>query len=247
MSFKDWLFKAAGGKDEAISTYSEWLASKIKLKKKIIFPDTDDFDKWKAFTNGNAPKGVPGSRIRIAFRAAWSEYSMSVKPSVKSDDSNLYVESSLLQIRRELVTSNETVDETDNTVKIHKFVTVPARSGLSVGITIPIEEYNNSKVNVSINIPHYAEESEAAWKTICDIVEARISSIVGKVIEISGGGSRADIPDRIVSDREIIVEESEMEVVRERPKKSKSFPNDEELGIGVDRDLFAFDTGDENG
>lgn len=257
-SFRDWLFKAANGQDEAVKAYAEWLAAKLKLKKRIIAPDADEFEKWRAFTNGNAPKGVPGSRIRIAFRAAWSEYTMAVKPSAKSDDSYVYAESSLLQMRKSLLTSNEIVDEADSTIRVHRFVTAPVRSGLSIGLTVPIEQYNNAKVNVSINVPHYAEESNETWNIMCQLVESRLNAAVKRVVEIAGGNPN-DIPDLVSRDREITSGEVDATVgtegdtsngerdyiVRERPKRASL--SDEELGIGTDRDLFAFDMGDDNG
>jgi len=127
-----------------------------------------------------------------------------------------------------------------------------------MGLTVPIEQYNNAKINVSINVPHYAEESNETWNIMCQLVESRLNAVVKRVVEIAGGNPN-DIPDLASHDREITGGEVDATVgiegnasngerdyiVRERPKRVSL--SDEELGIGTDRDLFAFDMGDDNG
>ena len=102
MLFMDWVFKAADGDDEAISTFSTWLSKKVNIKKKLIFPDEDNFEKWHAFVRGNAPKGSAGPKIRIAFRAAWSDFVLSRggEPAETADNTSMYVESSLFTLRK---------------------------------------------------------------------------------------------------------------------------------------------------
>lgn len=63
---------------------------------------------------------------------------------------------------------------TEETIAVHTFVTQPAIVGLECGLTMNLGNYESARITVSISVPCYAEERDAAFIEACKWVEERI-------------------------------------------------------------------------
>lgn len=63
----------------------------------------------------------------------------------------------------------------EETIAVHTFITQPAVVGVEAGLTINLGNYESARISVSISVPCYAEERDAAYNEACKWVEERIS------------------------------------------------------------------------
>jgi len=64
---------------------------------------------------------------------------------------------------------------------VRKFVTQPARVGVTFGLTVNLGNYESARVEVTLNTPCYAEEVDAAFEQAKEWVETRIKQEVAAV------------------------------------------------------------------
>jgi hypothetical protein len=64
---------------------------------------------------------------------------------------------------------------TEETLAVHTFITQPAVIGVEAGLTMNLGNYESARISVSISVPCYAEERDAAYNEACKWVEERIS------------------------------------------------------------------------
>lgn len=66
-------------------------------------------------------------------------------------------------------------DVTEETIAVHTFLTQPAVVGVECGLTMNLGNYESARITVSISVPCYAEERDAAYNEACKWVEERIT------------------------------------------------------------------------
>lgn len=64
---------------------------------------------------------------------------------------------------------------------VHRFVTAPATVGVDLGLTINTGNFESCRVSVSVSVPCYKEEVEAAYDWAKDFVESRVKIEVADV------------------------------------------------------------------
>lgn len=105
-------------------------------------------------------------------------------------------EGSYLYVAKQFTSSGETVSEEDKEelLQVHRFVTEPAKVGVEFGTTINMGNFEFVKISVSITVPCYKEEEEAAWEFARKTVADRMFTEVGRVRDqaSSGGKSKDD-------------------------------------------------------
>jgi len=74
------------------------------------------------------------------------------------------------------------LDETkDETIEVHRFQTAPAVVGCEMGLTMNTGNFESARVSVSISVPCYKEEIEAAYEWSKDFCEARVKAEAAEV------------------------------------------------------------------
>lgn len=63
---------------------------------------------------------------------------------------------------------------TEETIAVHTFVTQPAIVGVECGLTMNLGNYESARISVSISVPCYAEERDAAYNEACKWIEERL-------------------------------------------------------------------------
>jgi hypothetical protein len=71
-------------------------------------------------------------------------------------------------------TSNETLE-------VRQFVTEPAKVGVNMGLTLNLGNFESARIDVSLSIPCYSEETDAAYLYAKDWVEKRLNTEVQSV------------------------------------------------------------------
>jgi hypothetical protein len=70
--------------------------------------------------------------------------------------------------------AGETV--TEEVVAVRKFVVEPAKIGVSKGLTINLGNFESARIDVSIQVPCYAEEAAEAFEYASAFVEDRLTT-----------------------------------------------------------------------
>lgn len=107
---------------------------------------------------------------------------------MKQDGSYLYVS-------KQFTDNGKTVSEEDKEelLRVHRFVTEPAKVGVELGTTINMGNFEFVKISVSVTVPCYKEETEAAWEFARQAASDRMSEEVDKVRGTTGNKiSRSD-------------------------------------------------------
>lgn len=76
------------------------------------------------------------------------------------------------------VTEQETKNET---IEIHRFETEPAKVSVDRGLTINLGNYQSARIGVTISVPCYREDIDAAYRFAAQWVEARVSDEVDSI------------------------------------------------------------------
>jgi hypothetical protein len=69
----------------------------------------------------------------------------------------------------------------EEVIAVHRFVTEPARVQMDLGLTLNLGNYESARVAVSVTIPCYKEEMEAAYAFGSAWVKDRIQKEVDEV------------------------------------------------------------------
>lgn len=82
---------------------------------------------------------------------------------------------SKIQVLKSVAGSEEDFDEV---LEVHQFVTDPARVRISVGVTKSLGDYEFLRVDVSVEIPCYVEEIDAAYEYAARTASERLEEEV---------------------------------------------------------------------
>jgi len=75
---------------------------------------------------------------------------------------------------------NQTAEERRH-IEIRPFATDPARVGVKLGRTINLGNYESARIDVSLDIPCYAEEATGIYKSVLAEVSSLLSEEVEKI------------------------------------------------------------------
>jgi hypothetical protein len=64
----------------------------------------------------------------------------------------------------------------DELIRVHKYVTEPARVTVEYGMTLSLGNYESARLGVAVSIPCYFEEMDTAYKFASKWAEERINS-----------------------------------------------------------------------
>lgn len=76
-------------------------------------------------------------------------------------------------------------DSVSEILAVHKFETTPAVVGLEQGMTVNLGKYESAKITVSISIPCYKEEIDAAYAQAQEFVEKRLGEEIKDLKNLS--------------------------------------------------------------
>lgn len=76
-------------------------------------------------------------------------------------------------------------DQTEEIIEIHKFATEPAQVNLGLGLTINLGNFEFVRADVSMTVPCYKEEADAAFEYARAWVEERTLAVAGTAEEFA--------------------------------------------------------------
>jgi len=99
------------------------------------------------------------------------------------EDGPYKAEPIVLTVRRQYKEEGDLVidpEEETEEIAIQDFYVEPAHSSLKVNHTLNMGQYWSASVQVGINVPHYREEHEAAFKFVAKTVAERLAKEIVK-------------------------------------------------------------------
>lgn len=87
-------------------------------------------------------------------------------------------------VHRQYTQNNAPVGEaktTNETLEVHQFVTEPAKVGVNMGLTLNLGNFESARIDVSISVPCYREETDEAYRYAREWVETRLGEEVQSV------------------------------------------------------------------
>lgn len=74
---------------------------------------------------------------------------------------------------------------TEETIKIHRYVTQPATVGVELGATVNMGNYEFARVGVTVSVPCYREEVDGASSWAKDFVEERFKKEIAEARNVN--------------------------------------------------------------
>lgn len=71
----------------------------------------------------------------------------------------------------------------NETIEVHRFVTEAAKVSVSMGLTLNLGNFESARIDVSVVVPCYREEVDAAYKYAHSWVEKRLGAEVQSIRE----------------------------------------------------------------
>ena len=79
----------------------------------------------------------------------------------------------------------EGVKDSNETLEVRSFVTAPAEVGVTFGLTVNLGNFKSARVDVSLKLPCYVEEADAAYDHAEQWVQERVKREVQEAISYS--------------------------------------------------------------
>ncbi len=88
-----------------------------------------------------------------------------------------------ITVERSLTRDNAVVnsESESDTISIHQFATEPASTGVSLGITINIGNFESVRIDVTCKVPCYTEELPQAFEFAQNFAEARLQEQISLI------------------------------------------------------------------
>jgi hypothetical protein len=86
-------------------------------------------------------------------------------------------------------------EHSDETIKVDRFATTPAQLRIALGRTINLGNFESLRIDVSMTVPCYKEEADAAFEYASNWVKNRISEEAGSVMKGLGRSTSSDSDD----------------------------------------------------
>ena len=93
------------------------------------------------------------------------------------------VAESLVTVRKQFRVSGENseIEETVDTIDVHKFVTEPAKIEFKLGVTMNLGDFESARVDIGVSMPYYKEELREAYAYSRQIAESVIADEKTKI------------------------------------------------------------------
>jgi len=93
------------------------------------------------------------------------------------------VAESLVTVRKQFRVSGENseIEETVDTIDVHKFVTEPAKIEFKLGVTMNLGDFESARVDIGVSMPCYKEELREAYAYSRQIAESVIADEKTKI------------------------------------------------------------------
>lgn len=100
------------------------------------------------------------------------------------------VRPAVLRVSKQLRTSGKSGPEieTEETMEVRNFQTVPAQVSLEYGLTLNLGNYESARLTVGVTLPCYAEEVDTMYEQARGWVEERINREKADIRKASNGG-----------------------------------------------------------